>query len=120
MALARRPLQGGLNHRWSYTSMVDRDEFVQKLKLKLDEWNADIEQLEGRAQRAGGRIREESGQLVARLRERRDHIEEDLRELRQSAGEAWHDLREGLEEAGEDLRAAIADARKHMKRREDE
>lgn len=100
--------------------MVDRDEFVARLKRKLDEWNADIEQLEIRMQKSSGKVREEYRQLLEGVREKRDHVDGNLRDLRRSMGDAWRDLREGLEEAGDDLRDAIADARQRLKRHEDE
>lgn len=93
---------------------MDRDEFVAKFKSKLDEWNADIDQLEDRAKKAGAKVRAESGEALSELRDKRDSINTRLHELGQSLGEAWHDVREGLDEAGEDLRAAIVDARKRF------
>lgn len=99
---------------------MDRDEFVTRFKAKLDEWNADIDELENRAQDMGTRAREESRELLSDIRGRRDAISRDFRGLGQSIGEAWHDVREGLDEAGKDLGAAIADARKRFRHDETE
>lgn len=96
--------------------MATRDEFLAKFKAKLDEWNADIDELEAKAHKAGARLRGESERTVTQLQEKRDAVERDMKTLRGSLGDAWHDLREGLDEAGEDLRAAIADARRRFTR----
>lgn len=94
---------------------MDRDEFVSRFKAKLDEWNADIDELETRAERAGVKARGEAGKLLQGLRDKRDAVEQALKEVGQHVGEAWHDMREGIEEAGEDLRAGISDARNRFK-----
>ena len=99
---------------------MDRDQFVARFKAKLDEWNEDIDQLEGRAQKAGAKLRQESRDRLNNVRQKHDAVNHGFRELRESIGEAWHDVREGLEEAGEDLRAAIADARNRFRHDETE
>lgn len=95
--------------------MATRDEFLARFKAKLDELNADIDELEAQAHQAGAKLRGESERTVIKLREKRDEVEQDMKTLGRSLGDAWHDLREGLDEAGEDLRAAIADAKQRFR-----
>lgn len=94
---------------------MDRSEFVEKLKVKLDEWNADIDALEARAQKAGTGLREESKVMVNELREKRDDIDSKLADFGDSMEEALSDVMEGIREAGEDLKASIADARNRFR-----
>lgn len=92
-------------------AMADRDDFIERFKRKLGEWNVEIDQLEERARKAGSDVRSQTTRLLGELRRKSDAIDNDLKELGRSMGEAWHDLGEGLDEAGEDLRAAITDAK---------
>lgn len=99
--------------------MIDRDEFVRKFKLKLDEWSADIVELEDRAARASATVREGSANLLDELNEKRDEITHDLKRLGHAVGDAWKDLREGLEEAGGALHDGIIDAKNRFRHNDD-
>ena len=100
--------------------MIDRDEFVKSFKLKLDEWSADIVDLEDRAARASATVREGSAHLVDELNEKRDEITQELKKLGQAVGDAWKDLREGLEEAGGSLHDGIVDAKNRFRHHDGE
>ena len=98
---------------------MNRDEFVTKFKDKLDEWNADIDKLEARAQKAGTGLRDESKAMLKELREKRDDIDSKLADFGDSMEVALQDVVEGFREAGEDLGAAIADARNRFRHHDD-
>lgn len=94
--------------------MADRDVYVQKLKSKLDEWNADIDRLEARAKGARDSVKADVQQFIGEVRERSTNVEKKLKELQQSMGDAWTELREGLDEAGEELGESIKKARNKL------
>ncbi|MGA9176192.1 MAG: coiled coil domain-containing protein, partial [Desulfobacterales bacterium] len=60
-----------------------RDAFVQKLKAQLDEWNADINELETKADQAEVRAKIEYHKRIADLRARLKEVEDKIGELQQ-------------------------------------
>ena len=88
-----------------------RDQYVGKLKTKLDEWNADIDRLQEKAAQAAAAARKEYDEQIGGLRDRRGDLEEKLRALAVTAGSAWEDMREGVDGAAEALGAAIRAAK---------
>ena len=73
-----------------------RDAYVQKLKAQLDEWNADINKLEAKADQAEVRAKIEYHKRIADLRARRKEVEDKIGELQQAGEGAWEDLSRGL------------------------
>ena len=93
-----------------------RDAYVQKLKSKLDEWNADIGKLEAKADKAEAEAKIEYHKQIADLRSRRKEVEAKIREL-QAAGEgAWEDLKQGLENSWEILKTSFKKAKSEFER----
>ena len=67
--------------------MVDKDAYVEKLKAKIDEWNADLDKLIAKAK---------------------------LNEVQKSSGGAWKELKVGIEQAGDSLKEAFKKAKTHF------
>jgi len=95
--------------------MSDRDAYVEKMKAKLDEWNAGIEKLEAQARvaQADARIKYQ-GQL-AELKAGRDTAAQKLRELQNASVDAWSTLRQGTDAAWEAMAKAFKDAADRFK-----
>lgn len=92
--------------------MSIKDDYVEKLKAQLDEWSADIDAFEERAQTLDAEVRAKAqGQLVL-LRAKRDDARRKLKEIQDSAGDAWLELRKGGDEAWESIKHALIEARK--------
>ena len=90
--------------------MNQRDAYVEKMKAKLDEWNADIEVLEAKAENASAEARARYEAQVRDMREQRDDFEEKLQEVRLGSEAALGELKRGIDEAattlGESLKRA--------------
>jgi chromosome segregation ATPase len=95
--------------------MTTRHEYIEKLKEKLDEWDADIDELEETAQHAKADLKFEYQDQLAALRRKSDDAKLKLAELRDSSEGAWEDLKEGADEAWDSLKAAIEKALSHFK-----
>jgi uncharacterized coiled-coil DUF342 family protein len=93
--------------------MNRRDEFVEQMKARLDEWNAEIDRLAERARQASGEARERYHDDIERLRRRRDETRRRLEELQHAGEAAWDSLQQGLEDAWELLRRALRDAQRN-------
>jgi uncharacterized coiled-coil DUF342 family protein len=96
--------------------MTTRNEYVENLKARLDEWNADLAKWEAKARTAKTDLRIDYEMQLEDLRKRRDEAMERLGELQSSAGEAWKDLSEGADQAWTRMREAFDKARVHFQK----
>jgi len=90
--------------------MSDRDAYVEKMKAKLDEWNAEVSKLEARSRGAQADMRQQFEKNLEELRRRRDEAEQQLREMQQASEESWKHFRSGMEKAWDDVNKAFRDA----------
>jgi hypothetical protein len=95
--------------------MTTRHEYIEKLKEKLDEWDADIDILEEKAQHARADLKFEYEDQLATLRRMRDDARLKLAELKDASEGAWEDLKQGADEAWESLKTSIEKALSHFK-----
>lgn len=89
----------------------NRDEYIEKLKAKLDEWGVDIEKLQSRAGEMAATARKECDEQISNLRVRRQDLEKKLRVLAGEAETAWKDMKVGIDAAADALGAAVKAAR---------
>ena len=67
--------------------MIERKEYIARIKSKLDEWDDELEKLEQRACEAGGGAMEHWERHKMELQEVLVEMQERIDELRDSAGE---------------------------------
>ena len=91
--------------------MTKRDEYVEKLKKQIDQWNADVTRWEGKAQQIKSDMRAEYDQQLQALRQGRDDAQEKMRQVQSATEDAWMDLKQGADEALSKLKAAFDKAR---------
>lgn len=94
--------------------MTSRHEYIDKLKEKLDEWDADIDELEERAQKTKTEIEFELKDQVTALKLKRDIVKLKLSEIMDASEEAWEDIKAGAEEAWADVKDAMEKAKSHF------
>lgn len=92
-----------------------KDAYVQKMKAKLDEWNAEIDKLKAKADQAGAEARIEYYNEIEDLKDKQKAAEQKLDGLRRAGDGAWQDLRRGIENAWEDMRTALQSATSRFK-----
>ena len=88
-----------------------RDAYVQKVKAKLDEWNAEIDRLEAQARQKEADAQTRLQEQIDQVKAKRQTAEEKLDDVRQAGGDAWEDLKSGLELATEAVGDALRSAR---------
>ena len=98
----------------SDAGFTSRHEYIDKLKEKLDEWDADIDELEARAQNTKTELEFEIKDQITALKLRRDIMKLKLNEIRDSSEEAWEDIKVGAEEAWADVKDAMKKAKSHF------
>ena len=88
----------------------NRDVYVEKMKAKLDEWNAEIDKLEAKARQAKADARVGYREQVDALKKKKATLSERVDDLRQSGEGAWKDIKTGIELAADSLSEALRSA----------
>jgi uncharacterized coiled-coil DUF342 family protein len=104
-----------INHRQE-NPMLTRKEYVEQLKTKLDEWNADIGRWEEKARAAKNDLRIDYEMKLDDLRKKRDEATAKLKELQASSEEAWKELKAGADTAWTAMREAYDKAKTHFQK----
>ncbi len=95
--------------------MTNRDEFVEKLKAKLDDWNADIDRLESELSSLGGEMKDEVGARISKLREHGDEMRKKMGQIHEVSEEAWEEMSRGLDDAWQVLKEGFQKAKEKVK-----
>ena len=96
--------------------MAKRDEYVNKLKTQLDEWNAQVAKWEAKAKEAQAGARTGYEKQLEAFRHQRDQALEQMRRVQGAAGDAWIDLAHGADDAWAKMREAFEKARTHFQK----
>jgi lipid II:glycine glycyltransferase (peptidoglycan interpeptide bridge formation enzyme) len=96
--------------------MAKRDEYVNKLKTQLDEWNAQVTKWEAKAKDAQSGARAGYEKQLEAFRHQRDQALEQMRRVQGAAGDAWIDLAHGADDAWAKMREAFEKARSHFQK----
>ena len=95
--------------------MSNRDEYVEKMKAQLDQWNAEIVKWEVKAQGAQAEARVEYEKRLVTLHEQREKAMYQMKLLQSAAGEAWVEMMRGTDEAWARMREAFDKASSHFR-----
>ncbi len=90
--------------------MSNRDQYVEKMKAKIDQWNADIDRLEAKAKETAADVRIEHQNEIESIKAQRDQLVGKLEELENASEEAWEDIKTGAESAWVSLDSALKSA----------
>jgi RNA-splicing ligase RtcB len=86
--------------------MSTKDEYIATMKAQLDEWGAQIDALEAKADEIRQDARENYEEQLSALRIKRMEGEQNLKEMRLASETAWADLKAETE----NVRMAFMDA----------
>lgn len=87
--------------------MATREEYIEKLKRQLDEWNGDIDNLQAKVAEATGPARERLEPYLAKAVEARDAAVGKLAELKNSGEASWDKAQADAEHLWKTLRQSI-------------
>jgi len=96
--------------------MADRRQYAEKLKARLDEWNAEMDKLEAKAREARADSKIAYDKIMGHLREQKEDVVARLGELERAGEDSWEHLKEGAEKAWNSFTQAIEKARAEFKR----
>ena len=93
--------------------MINREEYVQKLKHQIEQWNAQMAHWEAMSRSAQDRYLKQ----LEQFREKRDAAMAELRRLQGASVDAWADMMKGTEAALKSMQEAFENARKKFERK---
>ena len=95
---------------------MDRKEaYAKRVQAQLDEWDADIQKLKAKADKASAEAEIEYQKQIDNLMHQREKAKNRLSELKSAGSDAWEDLKEGVESATRALGEAISSSASRLK-----
>ncbi len=82
---------------------MTRDEFVEKLKTQIDQWNADITKTEAEMKSASGDMQQRYAEKIAEASRYRAEAQAKLAESLKHSSETWEKRRADMESAWGDI-----------------
>lgn len=92
-----------------------REAYIEKFKLKLDEWNSEIDKLQAKTKGTHDLALVSYNKQIEALIVKRDHLKGKMAELHTRGEAAWEDLRDGIGTAWKNLGDSIEDAKTRFK-----
>jgi hypothetical protein len=96
--------------------MKTRDEYAEKLKAQIDNWNTEVTKWEAKARTAHAEMKPEIDRQLEILRQHRESAMYQMKLLQAAAGDAWVDLAKGADEAWAAFREAVEKASTHFRK----
>ena len=87
--------------------MSEKESYRQKIRAKLDEWNAEIDKFEAKADQAQADAQLEYYEQLKKLRALQEEAANKLEELEDAGEDAWEDFKDGADIAAGAVEAAI-------------
>ena len=97
--------------------MMNRDEYVQKLKDQIDQWNAESKKWEAKAKEAQATMKGEYEKQISTLHSRRDEAMYQMKLLQGASTDAWQDMMKGTDQALKSMQEAFNRARSHFEKK---
>jgi phage host-nuclease inhibitor protein Gam len=79
--------------------MMSREEYVERMKKQLDDWNAKLAEWETEVQKTQASVKAQYEAQIEALRKQRDETLRRLQETRDASQAAWMEVSKGLESA---------------------
>lgn len=95
--------------------MENREQYIEKAKARLDQWDADIQKVEAKVHEAEADAKIEYQKQLDEMRSRRNQAETQLEALKTSSEGAWADMQSGFEKAWTEISRAYENALSRFK-----
>ncbi len=89
-----------------------KDEYVAKLKTQLDDWSADIDELEVQANLAKAELRDKYNEHLSVLKSKHHDAKSKVIEIQNATEGAWTELKKGSDIIWDDVKNTLEEARK--------
>jgi predicted nucleic acid-binding Zn-ribbon protein len=97
--------------------MSSREEYVQKMKAQLDQWNTEVAKWEEKTHAAQAEMKAEYEKQLETLRSRRDDAMYQLHQMQAASADAWMDMVKGADAAWKAMGEAFVKARSHFEKK---
>jgi lipid II:glycine glycyltransferase (peptidoglycan interpeptide bridge formation enzyme) len=97
--------------------MMNRDEYVAKLKSQLDQWNTEAAKWEAKTKDAQAGMKAEYARQLEQYQKRRDEALAELRKVQSASADAWSEMMQGADAAFKSMREAFERARSKLDRK---
>jgi chromosome segregation ATPase len=97
-------------------TMSIKDEYLEKLKTKLDEINGVFYELEDKMQKANVDSRSKYKEQIKEFRQKRNELQQRLRDIHDAGEDAWEELKQGTENAWSSLKGSLMKAKSEFER----
>jgi hypothetical protein len=94
--------------------MINRDEYIQKLKSQIDQWNAEAAHWQDKAQKAQAGAKAEYERQLENFRRKSEEAMSELRRLQNASAEAFTELMRGADRAMQGMKEAFERARRNF------
>ncbi|HVL00868.1 MAG TPA: hypothetical protein VM553_13695 [Dongiaceae bacterium] len=91
--------------------MSKRNEYLEKLKAQLEEWEYDINRLEARLDDAQDEAKVKLDKTIKELKVKQQDLQVRLKQLEGAAEDAWTDIKDGLEIAWDSVKMGFLAAK---------
>ena len=95
--------------------MNSRDEYVEKMKAQLDQWNSQMATWEAATREATAEAKIELEKQVGIMKSRADDLLYRMELLKGASADAWQEVARGADEARKTMQDAFEKARFHFK-----
>lgn len=86
--------------------------YQEKMEAQLKEWQAKIDVLKAKADKAQADKRAKYYEQIESLNSKKKAASNKLKELQQAGEEAWDDVKDGMEKAWQELKTSVEEAGK--------
>jgi len=78
---------------------MNRDEYIERMKQHIDEWNTKIRQWEGEMHKAQANVKTQYETQLKKFEQQRDEMMHRMKEVQSASQSAWGEMSKGFEEA---------------------
>lgn len=96
---------------------MERDEYVQKLKAQIDQWNAEVSKWEAKAKESQAHMKEEYEKQLGNVRSKRDEAMYQMKLMQNASHDALQEVMRGADEAWKNMQEAFNRARSHFEKK---
>jgi hypothetical protein len=96
--------------------MDTREQYIEKLKTQLDQWNAEVKKWEAKAHDAQSGMRVEYEKQLEEFRRQRDKAITEMQHVQSAAGNAWLEFMRSADDAWAKTREAFEKAQSQFRK----
>lgn len=94
--------------------MINRDEYIQKLKTQIDQWNAEAAHWEDKARKAQAGMKAEYERQLQQFHAKSEVAMAELRRVQHASVDAFSEMMRGADAAMQGMKEAFERARKNF------